>query len=467
MGLRTVDLFCGCGGFTQGLVDVGFDVVCGIDINETILETYARNFDHAALCRDLSDWEGCVDALRERFPGGVECVAGSPPCVEFSRAGNQVEGGIASLTISFARIVTSLRPPLFLMENVPDVVMSSSFEEARGVLCAAGYDLCTIVKDAKYCGVPQSRRRVFVVGCLDGGAAPLEAMVRESARNEPKVTIREYLGARGVECPDYFYFPARNKFQSSVISADDQYPTLRSCNGICMNPRPANTASYVRRPNDAAPIDQAATLTVAQAAGISSFPVGYKWPSDRRQVGIMLGNCVPPGVASYIGVTVLQHLGATVLQHLGGSKLPPPPDREGVWVNPRQKRPLKMTSHIRAFEEKSAELDAASSSKVRKSVIVPSDVHAGDRRDDAFRPSTAGEPMELFYTMGSDSELDCVAREVMGFDMKPGWTFHIKERICQRSRIDDMFVIVPGQPVPFRGKAMLIKNGHLPPPPAL
>ncbi len=448
MSLRTVDLFCGCGGFTQGLTDVGFDVVCGVDINQAILHTYSRNFAHSAICHDLSNWEEAVDIIKQRFPN-LDCIAGSPPCIEFSRAGNQVEGDIASLTICFAKIVTSIKPPLFIMENVPDVVMSESFAKARDVFTSSGYNFSTIIKDAKHCGVPQARRRAFIIGIAGDGVDSLKSMVKDCALNEAKISIKSYFRMRGVTCPEYFFFPARNKFQASVISTEDQYPTMRSCNGICMNKKPSNVDSYIKRPNDAAHISRAHTMSIEQASCISSFPTSFIWPDDRRQVGIMLGNCVPPGVASYIGTMVMKHLDSSV----------PPRGGEGIWVNPRQKRTLKMVSHIHAFEEKAVEADC-DTIHVRKKRIIPSDAHANER--EAFRPSSTNAPMELYYTVGSDANLDNIAKEVMGFTMKPGWTFYIKERICQQSRIDDMFVIVPDQPVPYRGKSMLIKNGLLP-----
>ena len=80
----------------------------------------------------------------------------------------------------------------------------------------------------------------------------------------------------------------------------------------------------------------------------------------------------------------------------------------------------------------------------------------------AFRATdVAINPRELFYTMGRDPLVDHAAISTMGFRMEKDWTFHIKERICQASRIDDLFVLVPGQRVPFRGRAMLIANGLL------
>ena len=449
MLLETIDLFCGCGGLSSGLVDAGFHVIGGIDYDRDILDTYAQNFEHEAICHDLSQWEIAVDIIRSKFPH-LHCIAGSPPCIEFSRAGNQIEGNIASLTVCFAKIIASIKPRLFIMENVPDVIMSSSFALASDIFSKAGYNFCNIIKDAKHCGVPQARRRAFVVGCATGAGCieSLHELLEKSKATKEMVSIRNALDLDGLDCPDFFFFPARNKFQASVISVNGQYPTLRSCNGICLNKRPDNVTRYIRRPNDASELENAHTLTIQQAACLSSFPPGYIWPVDRRKVGIMLGNCVPPRLAAFIGGIILE-TSFFVCSFI-------PTFEVGKWINPKKVKKLKMVSHIKLFEEKAQE-------KCLETLWMKRTVQPMNRsHTEALRPSTTDSAMELYYTMGAHTEVDAIAQEVMGFVMKAGWTFYIKERVCQRSRIDDMFVIVPGQPVPYRGKAMLYKNKLLP-----
>ncbi len=437
--LKTIDLFSGCGGFSQGLTEAGFDIRLGIEYKDDIIDTYNANFAHPAVKHDLMDWQGAVDIIRKRV-GDVDVVAGSPPCVEFSRAGRQCEGDIASLTICYAQIVCNLQPSLFIMENVPDVVGSQSFERARVLFEEHGYSYCVLIRDARYSGCPQNRRRAFVVGCAATQANEellARLVARSDAQREPLTSIAEAASAQAIECPRFLFFPSRNKYQAQVVSTDEPYPTMRSCNGICMNQNPM-PENYIRRPNDAAEIHEATTLSVELAACVSSFPQSYKWPENRRQVGIMLGNCVPPALAKYIGTMVKEQ----------GFEMGVPPEKNGVWIAPPKKRDIKKTSHISEFFER-----------------------AGAQQDDGLgtlitiakaHPTTSSDARELRYTIGGDENLDAAAIQTMGFHMKTGWTFIIKERVIRASRIDDMFVAVPGQPVPFRGKAMLIKNKHLP-----
>ena len=447
---QAVDLFCGCGGLTQGLTDAGFQIGLGIDHNCTILETYRRNFRHKAVQHDLTDWEEAVSIVRRELPG-CNVVVGSPPCTEFSRAGKQMEGDIASLTVAFAKIVTSLLPDFFIMENVPDVATSSSLQNAINIFSDYGYSVVSIIRDARYCGVPQNRRRFFMIGCAatTSNEDKLLRLVRDaSARSLPVVGVKEYCEARNLPCPDFLYFFPRNKFQAQVVSSEQPYPTMRSTNGVCMHANP-QTKNYVRRPNDAADLAQAETISIELASAISSFPVHFQWPENRKDVGIQLGNCVPPGLAEWVGRLVLKALAG----------IETAPTQNGRWICKPQKKNQVKTSHIQVFKQLITEL-GASDDKVQIKPIITNEKN--DYNGNFRSSDVASNPQELFYTVGTDPLLDEAAIKTLGFPMKKNWTFHIKERICQASRIDDMFVLVPGQIVPFRGKAMLTANGLLP-----
>ena len=449
--MKAVDLFCGCGGATQGYADAGIQVCLGLDYDEKILETYNENFHHPGVQHDLSDWRGAAKLIREHVPD-CNVILGSPPCTEFSRAGKQIEGEIASLTVCYARIVTELLPDFFIMENVPDVAQSTSLRQAVDHLTEHGYSVVSIIKDARYCGVPQNRRRFFLIGCpaTDNNETKLAQIVQEASHRQPTISVKDYCQAKGVDCPDFLYFFPRNKFQAQVVSTDQPYPTMRSTNGVCMNKNPM-TENYVKRPNDAAGLDQAATLSIQLASAISSFPVTFRWPESRKDVGIQLGNCVPPGLARSVGTIVIR-----CLHH----PIDTAPNKQGNWLLQKPKKQLQKTSHAEQFFQRIAEAGGQPGTAIKIKQLTNT-----RNCDSAFCSNDiAPNPREIYYTIGDgDTIIDEAASTTMGFPLKHGWTFLIKERICQASRIDDLFVIVPGQPVPFRGKAMLIQNGLLPP----
>jgi hypothetical protein len=74
-----IDLFCGCGGLTTGLVEAGIHVICGVDIWETAIETYRRNHMHLGLCDDIQklDPKFVADMIEMNH---VDIIAGGPPC---------------------------------------------------------------------------------------------------------------------------------------------------------------------------------------------------------------------------------------------------------------------------------------------------------------------------------------------------------------------------------------------------
>jgi DNA (cytosine-5)-methyltransferase 1 len=428
-------------------MDSGYNIRMGIDNNEKILKTYKRNFNHIALNHDLNDWKGAVKLINDNVPD-CNVIVGSPPCTEFSRAGNQIETKIASLTVSFAQIVTSILPVFFIMENVPDVLQSNSFATAANILTQHGYSFISVVKDARYANVPQNRRRFFMIGCASTieNNNKLYKIFQETQRREKVIGVKQYCANIGLECPDFLYFFPRNKFQAQVVDSNLPYPTMRSTNGVCMNKNPL-TPGYIKRPNDMADLSDAATISIPIASAISSFPPDFQWPDNRKDVGIQLGNCVPPGLSMWIGKIVAEHMhGADIT-----------PIDEGTWVMKPKNKVLKKVSHCKMFfakiKENSGDLN-------HPSIKIDNLTNLREKLSDgAFRNSDICEDARrISYKIGSSKEIDDAAFFTIGFDLKVGWTFVIKERICQKSRIDDLFVLVPGQTVPFRGKSLLLKN---------
>ena len=450
--MQTVDLFCGCGGFSQGLLDSGYDVKMGVDYDEIILNTYRSNFKHAAVKHDLHDWKRAVELIKTNVPD-CNVIAGSPPCTEFSRAGQQLESEIASLTVCFANIVISILPDFFIMENVPDVYHSNSLNEAVKILTEYGYSVTSVVKDARYTGVPQNRRRFFMIGCASTAKnhVILSNIYQAAKKNDEVIGVKQYCEKIGLDCPDYLYFFPRNKFQAQVVDSNFPYPTMRSTNGVCLNKKP-KTVGYISRPNDAAALDAAETISIPLASAISSFPPKFVWPENRKYVGIQLGNCVPPGLSKYIGALVNYHMSS------GGVDVIP--EDNGIWVMKPKATKIHKISHKKIFFDKILENGAdVDHPSIKINHLENTRVNV---TDGAFRNSDiADDPCEIYYKVGSNSKIDNAAFSTIGFELKTGWTFLIKERICQKSRIDDLFVLVPGQNVPFRGKKMLIKNNLL------
>jgi DNA (cytosine-5)-methyltransferase 1 len=171
--LRAVDLFCGAGGLSEGFKQVGFEVSFAIDSDLDSCETYRANHkttdvEHAPITAlTPSEIEG-------RAGGDVDVVVGGPSCQGFSTAHktrwNDPESERNRLWHHMLAVVGELRPKAFLMENVPGLVLWKNGNFGATILKefrALGYNVSEphILLAADF-GVPQRRRRLFVVGLL-------------------------------------------------------------------------------------------------------------------------------------------------------------------------------------------------------------------------------------------------------------------------------------------------------------
>jgi DNA (cytosine-5)-methyltransferase 1 len=127
----------------------------------------------------------------DELDGTVDLLVGGTPCQSFSVAG--LRGGLGDdrgkLALEFLRLADRVRPRWLVWENVPGVLSTGGgrdFGSFLGGLGELGYGWAYRVLDAQYCGVPQRRRRVFVVGHLgDWRSAAAVLFERESLRGDP------------------------------------------------------------------------------------------------------------------------------------------------------------------------------------------------------------------------------------------------------------------------------------------
>lgn len=164
--LSSLDLFSGAGGLTLGLHQAGFRPELAVELNADACETFVGVFPKITVePKPISEFDF------RRFEG-IDLVAGGPPCQPFSSGGK----GLASddhrdMIPEFIRAVGQARPRAFLMENVPALFGSPHADYLARVvrqLSKLGYDLTTGVLNAAEYGVPQKRRRGFLVGLRRG-----------------------------------------------------------------------------------------------------------------------------------------------------------------------------------------------------------------------------------------------------------------------------------------------------------
>lgn len=296
---RVIDLFSGCGGLSLGLKNAGFNVVAGFDNWELAINIYRRNFAHQSFVVDIGNLEGFA-AFQEFNP---DIIAGGPPCQDFSSAGKRDESlGRGDLTTSFAQIVAAVKPQFFILENVDRFVKSPKYEEAKRIFKSANYGLSEKILNASFCGVPQSRKRFFWIGELNGETKKLEPYLEANLSAEP-MTIRQYFRNIGKDLDiEHYYRHPRSYKRRGVFSIDEPSPTIRGVN----RPIPK---TYKPHPGDLAAISPAIRpLTTLERSYLQTFPKNFVFEGSKTDIEQMIGNAVPVKLAEYVARTLAQYI---------------------------------------------------------------------------------------------------------------------------------------------------------------
>lgn len=286
--MRTVDLFSGCGGMSLGFQNANFEVVAAFDKWKPAVDVYKENFDHPIYDYDLSTEES-LNFIKDLNP---ELIIGGPPCQDFSSAGKRDESlGRADLTLSYANIVATCKPEFFVMENVARILKSNILSDAIRVFKEAGYGISYDVLDASFCRVPQSRKRFFLVGHLNGTDNFLNAYF-EKNQSSRAMTVYDYLGdSLGV---NYYYRHPRSYMRRGVYSVHEPSATIRGVN----RPIPKG---YVRHAGDGVDVaDNVRPLTTKERSYIQTFPENFKFVGTKTNLEQVIGNAVPVKLGEFV-----------------------------------------------------------------------------------------------------------------------------------------------------------------------
>ncbi|MGZ3140528.1 DNA cytosine methyltransferase [Lentzea chajnantorensis] len=175
---RAVSLFSGCGGFCDGVRLAGFSVNAAVESDQYAAQTYRRNFPEVPLFEgdicdflvdDARSWQEQRSRFRRLRGAPTHLVFGGPPCQGFSSIGpRSIEDPRNQLYQQFIRVLADLRPSVFLMENVPNMLLIGGGQFKTAVMDAmadAGYlNAGVLVVSADEFGVAQTRRRAIFFG---------------------------------------------------------------------------------------------------------------------------------------------------------------------------------------------------------------------------------------------------------------------------------------------------------------
>jgi DNA (cytosine-5)-methyltransferase 1 len=363
-----LDLFCCAGGMSLGFEQAGFDVLGAVDIEEIHTETHLKNFPNCKTwCTDLSTAHG--EQLRHETGIGEKQIAAifaGPPCQGFSLIGKRLQNDPRNLLLlDLARLIVELSPSYFVVENVAGIMLG----EAKSVLDkfvdhleSAGYCIVKPIQvlDAAEFGVPQRRRRVFVMGYTEGAIAPQYPTpshpydeegdhdgptVWDAIGDLPKIASCDYLLESDEYAGDLGNPSAYAKLLRGEIPDPDNKSPERSRNGDGLSgcSRTLHTAKTIRRfsrtrqgsseevsrffrlaKNGLAPTLRAGTgpaqgsfmaprpihpfqdrcITVREAARLHSFPDWFHFHPTKWHAFRQIGNSVPPHLARAVAKAV-------------------------------------------------------------------------------------------------------------------------------------------------------------------
>lgn len=304
-----VDLFSGCGGISLAAEAAGYETVLAVDTSSSAGEIFTANFPGTKFLRQpvasISDW-----------PSGVDLVTGGPPCQAYSIA-NQRTGGASNekyfLYRDFLSAVDNMSPRHVVMENVPSIP-DDVLLEVTTELSSMGYNVTFFQLCASWYGVPQYRKRIFVVASRGQIGAPPEPkpevpcgdvldLPREYDESIDHIGytfslfnkhVVKYIPPGG----DYTYVPeelrrsSSTKFKTKFRRLDPDRPSSTVVAHLQYDGNNMIHPEYDR------------PISVREAARLQSFPDTFRFPVRFKPSFLAIGNAVPP----LLGVAVLSTL---------------------------------------------------------------------------------------------------------------------------------------------------------------
>ncbi|MDI3548089.1 MAG: (cytosine-5)-methyltransferase 1 [Halanaerobiales bacterium] len=357
--MNVIDLFSGAGGFSEGFKKAGFKILAANEINEEIAKTYMLNHkDTIMFNEDIKDLSLEIDRLKESINyQKVDVIIGGPPCQGFSMAGSRIRKNSFLddprnyLFKYYYKIIKALSPDYFVMENVQGMLSSKKgkiVEEIERIFTEEGYKVDKRVLNAQNFGIPQVRKRLFIIGSK---FERIDLYKETRKYYKEKVTLREaisdlnYLNSgEGNDCSDYLLEPESDYQKERRANSDKLYNHKATNHSkkaiermkavdpgqnreqIDENIKSVHSGAYGRlewnnvamtittrfdTPSAGRVIhpELNRTLTPREAARVQSFDDNFRFVGSKSSIGKQIGNAVPPLLAEVIAKIILEDMG--------------------------------------------------------------------------------------------------------------------------------------------------------------
>lgn len=339
-----IDLFCGCGGLTLGVIEgakshnLGVEIKLAVDISQEVIETYKHNFqpkNENLKCIDIQELiptspgeqlTNSENKLKNKLQN-VDILVAGPPCQGHSDLNNNTRrfdprNNLYTKVIRFAEII---RPKIVIVENVATVTLDKTkvVENSEEFLKHSGYQTKSIHINTANLGLPQTRKRHVLIGVLTNRKDILDTLETKQTDEQTPLSaylddiINEYKTKKGI-----FYTPSKmtdkNKQRANYLFDNDLYNLPNSQRPPCHKnkqhsyvsmygrlwwDRPAQTLTCgfgsIGQGRFIHPL-QPRVITPHEAARIQGFPDFFDFSPMklRRTLQEAIGNAVPPILAA-------------------------------------------------------------------------------------------------------------------------------------------------------------------------
>jgi DNA (cytosine-5)-methyltransferase 1 len=301
--LKVASFFSGIGGFDLGLERGGFEVTMQCEIDPFCNQILEKHWPKVPRFNNIREISNAEIPLSDVWVGGFPCQD-----VSLARMAQRpgLKGRQSRLFHEFSRLIEEGRPRVFVIENVPGLRSSHGGRDFQAViqkLAEFGYGVGWRVLNSRYFGVPQSRQRVFIVGCYRDGRGPAEILFESERRSGDDAAN----GSNGSKALSPFKKSVGNARKGPIV------PALAYCLYAC-SARHTGTdwsRNYVSYPDG-----RVRRLLAVECERMQGFPIDWTLPlnppSDPDRLDSLrykaLGNAVTVNVAEWLAERIAKYL---------------------------------------------------------------------------------------------------------------------------------------------------------------
>lgn len=309
--LKVASLFCGCGGSDLGLLggfsylnkkykEHPFDIVYAVDFDKYAVETYNQNFEHKAICEDVTN----IDFKLLPY---VDLVVGGFPCQSFSTVNptKDTNDERANLYKQIVRFLKIKQPKYFICENVKGLITLQKGAIIKKIISEfnnVGYNVeFKLLKAVDY-GIPQKRERVFIIGIRNDIAYNYE-FPTPTHEESKYVTLNSVIDSLEVENPKYYF--SEKAVQGMKNAKNNMKRGLwQDLNGPCLTITSHLAKVSINSRDPILLVNPETELyrrfTPREAARIQSFPDDFVLNNSESKSYKQIGNAIPPVLMWYV-----------------------------------------------------------------------------------------------------------------------------------------------------------------------